>query len=43
MHFNKQLHVSFQDVVNMKPRPINAVDRFFKASDRLVVAAFFII
>lgn len=37
------LHVSFHDVENMKPRPINAVERFLKASERLVVAAFFII
>lgn len=37
------LHVNFQDVVNMNPRPINAVERFLKASERLVVAAFFII
>lgn len=37
------LHVSFHEVVNMNPRPINAVDRFLKASERFVVAAFFII
>jgi hypothetical protein len=27
----------------MKARPINAVDKFLRASERLVVAAFFII
>ena len=27
----------------MKPRPIKAVDRFFRASERLVVAAFLMI
>lgn len=37
------LHVNFHDVVNMKPRPINAVAKFLRASERLVVAAFFMI
>jgi len=36
-------HVNFHDVANMKLRPINAVDRFLKASERLVVAAFLMI
>lgn len=37
------LHVNFHEVVNMKPRPIDAVETFLKASERFVVAAFFII
>lgn len=37
------LRVNFHDVVNMKPSPINAVVRLRRASDRLVVAAFFMI
>lgn len=36
-------HVNFHDVVSMKLSPINAVDKFLKASERLVVAAFFMI
>lgn len=38
-----QLHVNFHEDENMKPMPINAVVRFRRASERLVVAAFFII
>lgn len=37
------LHVNFHDVANMKARPTNTVDRFLSASDRFVVAAFFMI
>lgn len=37
------LRVNFHDVENMNPRPINAVERFLRASERFVVAAFFII
>lgn len=37
------LHVNFHDVANMKARPTNAVDKFLRASDRLEVAAFFMI
>lgn len=36
-------HVNCHDVANMKLRPINAVERFLMASERLVVAAFFMI
>ena len=39
----KCLHVNFQDVANMKPRPMSAVDTFLRASERFVVAAFFMI
>lgn len=39
----KTLHVNFHDVANMKARPINAVDRFLRASERFVVAAFLMI
>lgn len=39
----KYLHVNFHDVTNMKERPISAVDKFLRASERLVVAAFFMI
>lgn len=39
----KFLHVNFQEVENMKVNPIIAVDRFLKASERLVVAAFLMI
>lgn len=39
----KNLRVNFHDVENIKPRPINVVVRLRKASDKLVVAAFFII
>lgn len=37
------LHVNFHEVANMNPTPINAVEKFLKASDKFVVAAFFII
>jgi hypothetical protein len=37
------LHVNFHEVENMKPRPIAVVVTLRSASDRLVVAAFFII
>lgn len=37
------LHVNFHEVENIKPRPIAVVVTLRSASDRLVVAAFFII
>lgn len=37
------LHVNFQDDENMKAIPIKAVVTFRSASERLVVAAFFMI
>lgn len=39
----KFLRVNFQEVENMKVNPINAVDRFLRASERFVVAAFLMI
>jgi len=39
----KCLHVSFHDVANMKLRPKKAVARLLRASERLVVAALFMI
>lgn len=40
---NINLHVNLHDDENIKPIPINAVVIFLSASERLVVAAFFII
>lgn len=37
------LHVNFHEVANIKPRPIDVVVILRNASERLVVAAFFII
>lgn len=39
----KSSRVNCHDVANMKPRPMKAVERFLRASERLVVAALFMI
>jgi hypothetical protein len=43
LDIKKYLHVNFHDDENMKQTPIKAVVRLRNASERLVVAAFFMI